>query len=97
MIFILIYIILVKAKVICLNFNRKKISNLKKNLIIGAVANYKWTKIAPFIKSYAMSNIKNCDCILFVYNMSQYTINKIKSFGVIIYNIPEIYRNKKIP
>ena len=94
--FILIYIIIIKAKVICLNLNRKKISNLKKNLIIGAVTNYKWKVIAPFIKSYAMSNIENCDCILFVYNMSQSTINKIKSFGVIVYNIPEIYRNKKI-
>jgi len=94
--FILIYLIFVKSKVISLNLNKKKNSKLKKNLIIGAVTNYKWRNIAPFIKSYVMSNIENCDCILFVHNMSQYTIWKIKSFGIIVYNIPEIYRNKSI-
>jgi len=94
--FILIYLIFVKSKVISLNLNKKKNSKLKKNLIIGAVTNYKWRNIAPFIKSYVMSNIENCDCILFVHNISQYTIYKIKSFGIIVYNIPKIYRNKSI-
>lgn len=90
--FILINILLFKIKVICSN----NIQTLKKNLIIGAVIKYKWKKVAPFIKSYAMSGLENCDCILFISKMSKYAINKIKSFGIIIYNIPEKYKNKKI-
>ena len=90
--FILINILILKIKVICSN----KIQTYKKNLIIGAVINYKWKKVAPFVKSYVMSNIKNCDCILFISKLSKYTIYKIKSFGIIVYNIPEKYKKKKI-
>lgn len=94
--FIFIHILLLKINVIFSNKKRSNIQNLKKNLIIGAVINYKWKKVAPFIKSYKMSGIKNCDCILFISNMPTDTINKIKSFGIIVYNIPKYYRNKKI-
>lgn len=94
--FILINIFLIKINLICSNIKRRNIQTLKKNLIIGAVKNYKWKIVAPFIKSYAMSNIKNCDCILFISNISKYTINKIKSSGIIVYNIPEKYKNKSI-
>lgn len=92
--FIFIYIFFIKL--FCLNSIMKNNSNYKKNLIIGVVSNYKWEKVAPFIKSYAMSDFKNCDCVLFTYNMSKRTLNKIKSFGVIVFNIPEKYKNKKI-
>ena len=68
----------------------------KKNLIIGAITKYSWRRIAPFIASYTKSGFKNCDLIIFVYNISKSTITKMKSFGVIVYNIPEKYRYKKI-
>ena len=93
MIIFLIYIIFIKTKVICFNSNK----NLKKkNLIIGAVAKYNWKKIAPFVKSYSMSNFENCDCILFVYNMSRSTIKKIKSYGIIIHKISVKFKYKNI-
>ena len=94
--YILIYIILIKIKIICKINITKGIQNLKQNLIIGAVINYNWKKVAPFVKSYAMSGFENCECILFVSNMSKHTINKIKAFGIIVYNIPEKYKNKII-
>ena len=68
----------------------------KKNLIIGIFANYDWNTIAPFIASYAMSSFENCDLIIFVYNITKITVTKIKSFGVIVYEVPEIFRYKQI-
>ena len=69
---------------------------IKKNLIIGVIINYKWETIAPFIESYAKSGFENCDCIIFVYKITKKTINKIKSFGIIVYDIPEKFKYKKI-
>ena len=69
---------------------------IKKNLIIGTITNYKWEIIAPFIESYSKSGFGNCDCIIFVCNITQHTIKKIKSFGIIVYDIPEKFRYKKI-
>ena len=78
-----------------ISFNNN--SNLKKkNLIIGVLTNYYWEDIASFIISYTESGFKNCDCIIFVYNVPQSTVTKIKSFGVIVYDIPEEYRYRKI-
>jgi hypothetical protein len=68
----------------------------KKNLIIGTFANYDWNTIAPFIASYVKSSFENCDLIIFVYNIAKSTITKIKSFGVIVYEVPEIFRYKQI-
>ena len=68
----------------------------KKNLIIGTFANYDWKTISPFIISYTKSSFENCDLIIFVYNISKSTITKIKSFGVIVYDIPEKYRYKQV-
>jgi hypothetical protein len=67
----------------------------KKNLIIGVLTKYSWPKIATFIESYTKSGFTNCDLIIFVYDISQSTITKMKSFGVIVYNIPEKYRYKE--
>lgn len=69
---------------------------IRKNLIIGVLTNYRWEDIASFIISYSESGFEDCDCIIFVYKVPQSTVNKIKSFGVIVYDIPEEYRNKKI-
>ena len=78
----------------------KNINNIsifrKKNLIIGTLTNFDWKTIEPFITSYVKSSFENCDLIIFVYNISQSTITQIKSFGVIIYDVPEKYRYKKV-
>ena len=65
--------------------------NQKKNLILAAISNYGWTDVAIFFKSYEMSNFENCDFIIFAINMTQTTLDKIKSCGIIIKPIPEKY------
>ena len=69
---------------------------IKKNLIKGVLTNYWRENIASFIISYAKLCFENCDCIIFVYNIPQSTVTKIKSFGVTVYDIHEEYRFKKI-
>jgi len=74
----------------------KKNSNLKKNLIIGAIKQYNWTIIEPFFNSFIKVGFNNCECIMFVSDMSRYTINKIKSFGVTTLKTPDKFKNMKI-
>ena len=78
------------------NFYFRKINEIKKNLIIGAITNYNWEILYPFFKSYELAGFENCECVMFVGNMASNTIDKIKSFGVIVYNMPEKYIYKKI-
>jgi len=66
---------------------------VKKNLIIGAIKNYNWKVVAPFFRSYQNVGFENCDCVMYVTNISEETIEKIKAYGVIIYPIPEKYLN----
>ena len=61
----------------------------KKNLIIGYVFNYHWEKVRNYFISLAKVGIKNCDIVIFVKGMSEETLEKIKSLGVIIYPIPD--------
>lgn len=68
----------------------------KKNLIIGAIKNYSWDKIKLFFKSLANSQIDNCDIIMFVNNLNKRTINKIKSYGVMIRKIPNKFKSMRI-
>ena len=68
----------------------------KKNLIIVAITKYNWDLIAIFFNSIKSANIKNCDVVTFVSNMSKRTINKIKSTGVIVLPIPEKYLKESI-
>ena len=68
-------------------FNIKK--NRKKNIIIGAIIKYPWEKIRNFFVSLSKVKFENCDFVMFVGKMSKETINKIISFGVTIYNIPD--------
>ena len=68
----------------------------KKNLIIGTITNYNWEKVEVFFNSYAMQKFSNCDCVMFVSYMSQSTIDKIKSRGVIVYEIPDKYKDMRI-
>ena len=73
------------------NFTFRKIDEIKKNLIIGAITNYNWEILYPFFKSYELAGFENCECVMFVGNMASNTIDKIKSFGVIVYNMPDKY------
>lgn len=69
---------------------------MKKNLLIGAIKNYIWKNISLFFESFKRSGFENCDCIIFVSNISQKTINRIKSYGVKVYQIPKIFKKKKL-
>jgi hypothetical protein len=72
------------------------LSNIKKkkNLIIVAIANYDWNTIELFFKSYKHSGFTNCDFVAYIDNMNNYTINKIKSLGVLVYKIKDKYKDK---
>ena len=69
---------------------------MKKNLLIGAITNYAWEYVAPFFKSYQRAGFENCDCVMFVANMSESTIEKIKSCGVTVLQIPDNIKNERI-
>ena len=69
---------------------------LKKNLIIGAITNYDWDKLSIYFNSLKMSKFENCDIVMYVGNMKQNTIDKLKSYGVIVYPIPEKYMKESI-
>ena len=74
-------------------FQIESILNSKKNLILGAIKNYNWNKIKPFFKSFKYANFKNCDIVLFANGLNQNTTIEIKSYGVIIHEIPEKFKN----
>ena len=57
---------------------------IKKNLIFGVILNLDWKAIAPFFISFQKAHFNNCDCAMFVKNLSQETINKIESFNMTI-------------
>ena len=92
-----------------LNFlsNNKKRNNNKKNLLIGAIVNYSWNKVRNFFISLIKVGIKNCDFVMFVGNMPQTTIEKIRECGFTkniyliyvsfyAYDIPKKYLDSKI-
>jgi len=56
-------------------------------LILGVIANYNWKIIAPFFNSLKKANFNNCDCVMFVENISQETINKMESYNVKVIKI----------
>ena len=88
-----------KAQYNLSNINLKILAEnnpLKKNLIIGAITNYNWDKIAVFFNSIKKTKFENCDIVMFVANMKQNTIDKIKSCGVIVLPIPEKYLKETI-
>jgi hypothetical protein len=68
----------------------------KKNLLIGAVRNYNWSIIEPFFESFKKAGFKNCDFVVYFDGMNEFTINKIKSYGVITYKIQKKYKKKRI-
>ena len=58
-------------------------------MLIGFIFNYPWRKVRNYFISLAKVGFKNCDIVMFVKGLSADTIKKIKSFGVIIYPIPD--------
>ena len=87
------------------NVSQRNISNLnnltyidknKKNLIIGSILNYSWSKVKLFLISLYKAQIKNCDFVIFVGGVSNETIKKIEKCGVTTYKIPkEVLRLRK--
>ena len=60
------------------------------------MTHYNWDIIKPFFKSFKKAKFENCECVIFVDNMSLYIINKIKSFGIFVYEVPDKLKNKTI-
>ena len=73
------------------NFINK--SSTKKNILIGIIVNYSWEKILPFIKSLNTANFINSDIIMFISGLTKSVINNLNSFGIIIYNIPNKFKD----
>ena len=73
--------------------NIKEPSN-RTNIILTLIVKYPWKTILPFIKSLINSNFGNYDIVIFISEISQSVINNLKSFGVILYEIP--YKIKSI-
>ena len=67
------------------NFN----TNNKKNLVISLAFNYPWETIRNYFISLIKAGFKNCDFVFFIGEMSEETVNKLKSLGVITYDIPK--------
>ena len=80
-----------------INENLNENSNFKrKNLIIGAVIYYEWEKMSTFFKSYIRAGFENCEIVMFVRDISQKTLSKMKSYGIIIYDIPDKFKKMTI-
>ena len=78
------------------NIENTKVMSNKRNLILGVIVKFSWIKIAPFFKSLIRANYQNCDIIMFVNWVSPIVIKYLESFGIIVYKIPNEYKDKKI-
>lgn len=56
----------------------------KCNLILTSMINYKWRDIEPFFVSLKKANIKNYECIVWVYNIDKHTRMKIQQYAKIV-------------
>ena len=79
-----------------LNSDVKTIDNSKKNLMITSVSNYNWNNIAVFFKSYQKVNFENTDFVVYVHNVTEKTIEKMKSCGAIVYPFPDEYKTVNV-
>ena len=69
--------------------NNKNPINNKKNVILGYIYNYSWETMRNYFISLLKADIKNTDIVMFVKQIPEETLEKIKSFGVITYPIPD--------
>ena len=98
----LVFLILLINQNICISsfnlssINKNNKEECKKNLLLGAIEKYPWIKIKAFFISFIKANFKNCDCVIFYRNINEDTLNKLKSLGIITYEIPKQYEGMKI-
>ena len=78
-----------------LNINSNN-SEKKKNAILGIIQGYSIDNIFPFFKSLIKADFLNSDIVIFVRNVSKIIIKYLDSIGVIVYEIPNKYKNIKI-
>jgi len=64
-----------------------------KNVIIGIIESYSLYTILPFFKSLININFHHCDIIMFVRKVSIALIKYLKNIGVVIYEVPNIYKD----
>ena len=69
-----------------LTITKKNVINQKGNTLLGVILNYDWKIIAPFFISFKKARFNNCDCVMFVENLTQETINKMESYNVTIFS-----------
>ena len=65
----------------------------KKNLIVSILIRFSWEKILPFIKSLIKANLNNCDTVIFVREIKASIIKNLKSYGIIVHEIPNKFEN----
>ena len=78
------------------NNSNNNLIKQKKNLILSVIVNYDWKKISPFFISFKKAHFNNCDCIIFIKNLKQETINKIKFFNVKIIKMQSSIKSRII-
>ena len=64
-----------------------------KNLILGIIHEYSLEMVLPFFNSLIEANIKNCDKVMFVRNVSGNLVSYLKRIGVFVYTISDEYKN----
>ena len=70
-------------------------STVKRNVILGIIANYSLRKILPFFKSFLHANMTNCDIVIFVKKVSPIVINYLKGINVTVLQLHENYEGIK--
>lgn len=65
-------------------------------MILVAITNYNWHNLVIFFKSFLKTNFENTDFVVFSHNQDEKTIDKMKSYGAIIYPFPEELQNVNI-
>lgn len=61
---------------------------MKRNLLLGTIVNYNWEKVEAFFKSYKQAAFLNCECVMFVSNLTDDTLANLRKYGVQVINIP---------
>lgn len=92
----LYFSIICKSNFILLPIIKKLKGDNKKNLVIGVIERYSWIIVKPFFISYIKANFKNFDCVIFYSNINDDTLNRIRSLGIITFEIPKQYNRMQI-
>lgn len=64
----------------------------KKNIILGVILNYSFENVILFFNSIIHANIKNCDVVMFIQNISKVLEEYLKKIGIILFKIPKKYK-----